>query len=111
MNPLENQITKMNTTSQNMTYLIDNKNIMCQYKKYHPLTSGRGKMDVRINVYRYLKIIQHDSHKYITSEGGDNLSNHKLTNCEIEYYQFFCSDCTKSQCLYINNKMSVLGKL
>ena len=41
------------------------------------------------------KIIQHDSQKYITSEGGEDLSNQKFINCDIEYYQFCCSDCTK----------------
>ena len=48
-------------------------------------------------MYREIeKIIQHDSQKYITSEGGDDLSNQKLTNFEIEYDQFCCLDCTKS---------------
>ena len=57
-------------------------------------------------MYRDIEeIVQHDSQKYITSEGGDNLSNQKLTNCEIEYDQFFCSDCTKTLCLEIKNKM------
>ena len=46
-----------------------------------------------------------------TSEGGDNLSNQKWTNGDIEYDQFFCSDCTKSLCLGIKNKMSALKKL
>ena len=57
------------------------------------------------------KIIHYDSQKYITSEGGDNLSNQKFTNCDIEYDQFCCSDCTESLCLDIKNKMSVLEKL
>ena len=34
-----------------------------------------------------------------------------MTNCDIEYNQFCCSDCTKSLCLYIKNKMSVIKKL
>ena len=42
------------------------------------------------------------------SEGGEDLSNQKWTNCEIEYDQFCCSDCTKSLCLEIKNKMSAL---
>ena len=45
------------------------------------------------------------------NEGGDELSNHRQTNCEIEYYQFCCPDCTKSLCLDIEKKMSVFGKL
>ena len=49
------------------------------------------------------QIIQQDSQKYITSKGGDKLSNHKWTNCDIEYDQVCCSDCTKSLCLEIKN--------
>ena len=37
MSPMEKHITKMNTTSENMTYLVDNKTIMCQHNKLHPL--------------------------------------------------------------------------
>ena len=63
-------------------------------------------------MYRDIEeIVQHDSQKYITSEGGDNLSNQTFTNCEIEYDQFFCSGCTKSLCLEIKNKMVFLYKL
>ena len=68
-------------------------------------------MYIRNNVWRYRRKNQHDSHKYITSEGGEDLSNQKLTNCEIEYDWFCCSDCTKSLCLEIKNKMSDLDKL
>ena len=57
------------------------------------------------------KIIQHDSQKYITTEGGEDLSNQKLTNCETEYDQFCCSDFTNVVCLYIIDKMSALEKL
>ena len=41
------------------------------------------------------KIIQHDSYKCITSEGGEDLSDQKWTNCDIEYDQFYCSNCNK----------------
>ena len=41
------------------------------------------------------KMIQHDSKKNITSEGGDDLSNNKWNNSEIEYDQFCCLYCTK----------------
>ena len=44
MNPMEKQITKMNTTSENMTYLVDNKTFLCQHKKLHPLTSREVKL-------------------------------------------------------------------
>ena len=88
MNPMEKQITKMNTTSENMTYLIDIKNILCKHNKLHPLASRRGKC-ISETIYRYIeKIIQHDSQKYITSQGGDDLSYQKFTNCDIEYDQF-----------------------
>ena len=33
----------MNTTSENMTYLIDDKNNLCQHNKLHPLTDRKGK--------------------------------------------------------------------
>ena len=33
-----------------------------------------------------------------------------MTNCEIEYDQFCYSDCTKSLCLEIKKKMSVIDK-
>ena len=54
------------------------------------------------------KIIHHDSHKYITSEGGEDLSNQRLTNFEIEYDQFCCSYFTRPLCLYIKEKMIAL---
>ena len=63
-------------------------------------------------MYIYIEqIIQNHSQKYISSDGGDNLSNQKLTNCEIECDQFCCSDCNKSLCLGIKIKMSVLKKI
>ena len=56
-------------------------------------------------------IIQNDSQKYITSGGGEYLSNQKLTNCDIYYDLFCCSDCTKSLHLDIKKKMCALEKL
>ena len=32
MNPMEKHIIKMNTTLENMTYLVDNEKNMCQHK-------------------------------------------------------------------------------
>ena len=82
-----------------MTYIIDNNLFLCQHNKLHPLSDRRGKW-ISETMYRDIKkIIQHDSQKYITSEGEDNLSDQKWTNCEIEYDQFCWSDCTKSLCL------------
>ena len=43
MNPMEKQIIRMNTTLQNMTYLIVNKTILCQHNKLNPLTYRREK--------------------------------------------------------------------
>ena len=37
----------------------------------------------------------------MTSEGGEYLLNQKWTNCQIDYDQYRCSDCTKSLCLEI----------
>ena len=83
MNPMEKQITKMNTTPENMTYLVDNKHFLCQHNTLHTITDRRGKWISEI-MYRCIEqIIQHDSQKYITSEGGDNLSNQTFTNCDI----------------------------
>ena len=64
-------------------------------------------------MYRYIEKnkIQQDSHKYITSEGRDGLSTHKLTNCGVEYDLYCCSDCTKSLCLDNKMKINVLEKL
>ena len=97
-------ITKMNTTSDNITNLVYNKTFLCQNNKLQLLTSRKGKL-ISETVYRGIKkIIQHDSHNCITSECGEDLSNHKLTNCEIEYDQFCCSDFTKLLCLEIKIK-------
>ena len=43
LNPMEKYITKMNTTPENIKYLVDNNCFMCQHNKLHPLTSRRGK--------------------------------------------------------------------
>ena len=39
----EKQITKMNTTTENMTYLVYDNYFLCQHNKFHPLTARRGK--------------------------------------------------------------------
>ena len=110
MNPMETQITEMNRTSENMKYPVDNKKFLCQHKKLHPLTAIKVNI-ISETMYRDIKkYIQHDSQKYITSEYGEDLSNQKQTNCDIEYDQFFCSDCTKLFCLQIKKKTSVIEK-
>ena len=42
MNPMGKNITKRSTTSENITYLVDNKTFMCQHETFHPLTARRG---------------------------------------------------------------------
>ena len=109
MNLMVKQIKKINTTSDNMTYFVDNK--INQHNELHPLTAIRGKW-IPETMYRDIeKNIQHDSQEYITSECGQNLSIQKVTNCENEYDRFCCSDCTKLLSLEIKKKMSALDKL
>ena len=43
MNPMEEQIKKMSTTSENMTYLVDNRKNICQHNKLHPLIAKISK--------------------------------------------------------------------
>ena len=47
----EKNITKRNTTSENITYLVDNKKFLCQHEKLHPLTAKRRKLISEI-IYR-----------------------------------------------------------
>ena len=109
-NPLEKQITKINTNLKNLTCVVDNKKNMCQHNKLHPLTAKKLKW-ISETMYKDIeKIIHQDSQKYITSEGENILSNHKLTNYEIEYDHVCCSDCTKYLFL-VNKKMIVIKKL
>ena len=88
MNPMKKHITKMNTKLENMTYLVDNKKNLCHNNKFHPFTDRKVKL-IPETIYRDIEIfIQHDSQKYITPECADDLSNQKLTNCDIESDQF-----------------------
>ena len=101
----------MNKTSENTKYLIDNKIFLFQHNKLQPLTARRGKC-ISETLYRDIEtIIKNDSRKCITSEGGEYLLNQKLTNCEIDYDIYCCSDCTKSLCLEIKKKESALKKI
>ena len=43
MNPMEKQIVEKNTTSDNVSFFIDNKNCLCQHENLHPLTARKGK--------------------------------------------------------------------
>ena len=47
------KILKMNKTPENMTYLLNNKTIMCQHKIFAPINKEKRKMDTRSNVQRY----------------------------------------------------------
>ena len=85
----------MNNAAENTTYLIDNKTFMCQHNKLHPLTARRGKWIPETMYSDIENIIKNDSQKYISSEGIEDLLNQKLTNSEIDYDLFRCSDCTK----------------
>ena len=42
MNPMEKLKNSMNKTSENMTYLIDNKKFLCQHNKLDPFSSSGG---------------------------------------------------------------------
>ena len=63
----------MNKTSENTTYLIDNKKFLCQHNKFYPLTARRGKW-ISEKLYREIaSIIKNDSPNCITPEGGEDL--------------------------------------
>ena len=52
MNPMEKNIMERNTTSDNVSFLIDNKNCLCQPEKMHPLTArNRGWISERMYIY------------------------------------------------------------
>ena len=99
MNPMEKHLkNEQNIRKHDIFYF---KKKLCRHNKLHPLTARIVKW-ISETTYRDIeKIIQHDSQKYITSEGGEDLSNKKFTNFDIDYDLFRCSDCTKSLCLYI----------
>ena len=101
----------MNKTSDNMIYLIDNKTFLCQHKKLDPLTARRGKF-IPETLYREIEsIVKNDSPKCGTQEGGEDLLHQELNNCEIDYDQYYCYDCSQSLCLEIKNKRKSLDKL
>ena len=79
-----------------MTYLIDNKKLLCQHNKLHSLTARREKW-ISETLYREIAtIIKKDSPNCITPEGGEDLLHQELTNYEIDYDQYRCSDCSQS---------------
>ena len=54
MNPMEKYITERNTTSENLTYLVDKKICLSQHEKFHPLTAKRGNC-ISEKMYRDIK--------------------------------------------------------
>ena len=82
MNPMEKLKNTMNKTSENMTYLIDNKKNLRQHNKLHPLSARRVKW-ISETLYREIaSIVKKDSPNCITPEGGEDLLHQELTNCE-----------------------------
>ena len=63
-------------------------------------------------MYREIaSIVKNYSPKCGTQEGGETLVRQELTNCEIDYDQYHCYDCSQSLCLEIKNKRKSLDKL
>ena len=88
MNPMEKH-KKKNKTSENTTYLIDNKIFLCQHKHLHPLTSRRGN-GYQNQCIEKLKESFSMIHRNVSlQKGREYLSNQKWTNCEIDY-ELFC---------------------
>ena len=104
MEKLKNSMSK---TSENMTYLIYSKMFLCQNKKLDPLTARRGKW-IPETLYREIaRIVKNYSPKCGTQEDGETLVHQELTNCEIDYDQYHCYDCSQSLCLEIKNKRNL----
>ena len=77
MNPMEKLNIERNPTSENISYLVDNKNYLCQHEKLHPITARTGKY-ISETMYRDLlrKILQ-GSHRTITPQENEVLANKK----------------------------------
>ena len=101
----------MSKTSENMTYLIDQNKFLCQHKKLQLLNARRGKW-ISETLYREITtIITNDSPNCITPEVREDLLHQELTNYDIYYDQYHCSECSQSLCLEIKNKIKSLYKL
>ena len=68
-------------------------------------------MDIGNIVQRNCEHHKNDSPNCITPEGGEDLLHQEFTNCEIDYDQYHCSDCSQSLCLEIKNKIKSIYKL
>ena len=63
-------------------------------------------------MYREIaSIVKNDSLKCGTQEGRGKLVHKELTNCDIDYDQYYCYDCSQSLCLEIKNKRKSLDQL
>ena len=72
MNPMEKLKNTMNKTSDNMTYLIDNKKILCQHNKLHPLTARRGKW-ISETLYIEIATIKKMIHQNVSLQRVENI--------------------------------------
>ena len=64
LNPMAKLKNKMNKTTENMTYLINNKKFLCQHNKLHPLTSIRRKW-ISETLYREIASIEKMIHRTV----------------------------------------------
>ena len=72
MNPMEKHITKMNTASENMIYLADNKTFLCQNNKLHLLTARRVKC-ISEPMYRYIEKLFSTIHRNTSLQRVDKI--------------------------------------
>ena len=63
MNHMENHIIESNTTSDNISFLVDNKNCLCQPEKLHPITARKGE-SISEKMYKYLGKSFNKTHLY-----------------------------------------------
>ena len=70
MNPMEVHITKNNTTSDTVSYLVDTKKCLCQHEKLHPLTAIRVKW-ISETMYRDIKKLFNKTHKVTSLQRED----------------------------------------
>ena len=65
MNAMGENIRESNTTSDNVSYLVGNKQYQCQHVKFNPLT-GRKRKKIPETIFRYLEgIITKDSYEWL----------------------------------------------
>ena len=62
MNPMGKHIIERNTTSYNVSYLVDDAKCLCQHEKSHPLTDIKGKWISEIIYIYILRILFNMTH-------------------------------------------------